>query len=79
MNYQTLHHGLNISGIIFPISSLCLFFAPRGTEQAAMLAIIAVVSTGIWAFCAGRLSVRRRLPYTQSPRQQAERSESGGS
>lgn len=53
MSYPIWHSCLRLSSVIFPVSSVWLFFTPRGSEQTAILAVTAVASAGVWAFCSG--------------------------
>lgn len=55
MSYQFWHNCFRLSSVVFPVSSVLLFFTPQGTEQAALLALVAVASAGLWQYS----SVRR--------------------
>jgi hypothetical protein len=59
MSYQFWHNCFRLSSVVFPASTVMLFFAPRGTEQSALLAATAVASVGAWAYSSGR-RLRRR-------------------
>jgi len=63
MTYPMWHTCLRLSGLAFPIASIGLFFAPRGTTESALLAVTAIASAGVWAFCS---SHRQSPPDTQS-------------
>lgn len=54
MSYQLWHNCYRLSSVVFPVSTVMLFFAPRGTEQSALLALTAVASVGVWAYSSGR-------------------------
>lgn len=65
MSYPIWHSCLRLSSVIFPVSSVWLFFTPRGSEQTAILAVTAVASAGVWAFCSGH----RQQPPAAEPAQ----------
>ena len=75
MSHHLWHNCYRLSSVVFPVSTVMLFFAPRGTEQSALLAVTAVASAGIWAYSSGR---RLRLQIGDGrakPRQQGAEAE----
>ena len=54
MSYQLWHSCYRLSSVAAPVSTVMLFFAPRGTDQSALLALTAVASVGIWAYSSSR-------------------------
>lgn len=75
MSYPIWHNCLRLSSVIFPVSSVGLFFAPRGTDQTAILAVTAVASAGVWAFCSGH---RQSPPTDTSEDENAAAQAAGG-
>lgn len=54
MDTQFWHHCFRLSSIVFPAATLMLCFAEPGSAQSALLAAVAVASTGVWGYSFSR-------------------------
>jgi hypothetical protein len=74
MSYQIWQQCFRISSVVFPISTVSLFFAAPGSAHSAALAVTAVASTGLWAYCSGHRPRRLNVSYAEpeAPGEQAE-------
>jgi hypothetical protein len=74
MSYQLWQQCFRISSVVFPASTVSLFFASPGSAQSAALAATAVASTGLWAYCSSHRPRQLNVSYAEpeAPGEQAD-------